>query len=439
MGSTKIATVSNNQVRFYFQDHLGSTNVVTDAIGTAIELIEYKPFGELARHEKYGGTENTAWYYFTGKPLDDETGLMFYGARYYSPLIGRFITPDTIVQSPMNPQTLNRYSYCNNNPVNFIDPTGHFWFVPFIIAAVKGAVIGATLGAATAAITGGNIGQGALFGAIGGAVFAGMGSIVQNAVRYATIPGGIGPMTAGATFTSNVMSSVLGGAVSGAAGSAYLGTDPLNGAGIGALSGGLFGGISRMPGTGWGGAGRVALAGIAGGGISEIAGGSFADGATFAGIITGSDFIYRSILSTQPQGKNVGASMKTARENGLPKLDAKGNPLMVDNKPIVLNDPKVSNVGLFSKAGDTGLLNSIAGESGPIMSSLGRFAPGFQGLSLSHDIVGSFLSSQVGGTINTFAFNFQTMPICYGLNAAGSLVNDSPGMIGFYEAYQEER
>ncbi|MBF0385951.1 MAG: RHS repeat-associated core domain-containing protein, partial [Candidatus Omnitrophica bacterium] len=49
--------------------------------------------------------------------------------RWYNPQIGRFITPDTIVQSPGgNPQTLNRYSYCGNNPVNHIDPTGHsFW------------------------------------------------------------------------------------------------------------------------------------------------------------------------------------------------------------------------------------------------------------------------------------------------------------------------
>ncbi|MBL8012234.1 MAG: hypothetical protein JNN05_00155, partial [Candidatus Omnitrophica bacterium] len=136
LGSTKIATVTSSEVRYYFQDHLGSANVVTNSAGSQIELIEYKPFGDFARRDQFG-TSNAAWYYFTGKPLDDETGLMFYGARYYSPLLGRFITPDTIVQSPMNPQTLNRYSYCNNNPVNLVDPTGHFWFIPAIIAAVK--------------------------------------------------------------------------------------------------------------------------------------------------------------------------------------------------------------------------------------------------------------------------------------------------------------
>ena len=48
-----------------------------------------------------------------------------HGARYYDPVLGRFITPDTIVQAPYDPQTLNRYAYCRNNPVKYIDPTGH--------------------------------------------------------------------------------------------------------------------------------------------------------------------------------------------------------------------------------------------------------------------------------------------------------------------------
>jgi RHS repeat-associated protein len=60
---------------------------------------------------------------FTGQRLDD-TGLYYYGARYYDPTIGRFISPDTIVQNPANPQSLNRYSYVLNNPLKYIDPSG---------------------------------------------------------------------------------------------------------------------------------------------------------------------------------------------------------------------------------------------------------------------------------------------------------------------------
>lgn len=61
---------------------------------------------------------------FIGQRLDD-TGLYYYGARYYDVTIGRFISPDTIVPGPANPQAFNRYSYCMNNPLKFIDPTGH--------------------------------------------------------------------------------------------------------------------------------------------------------------------------------------------------------------------------------------------------------------------------------------------------------------------------
>jgi RHS repeat-associated protein len=61
---------------------------------------------------------------FTGQRLDS-TGLYYYNARYYDPNIGRFISPDTIFEDPLNPQSLNRYSYCINNPLRYTDPSGH--------------------------------------------------------------------------------------------------------------------------------------------------------------------------------------------------------------------------------------------------------------------------------------------------------------------------
>ena len=128
LGSTRVAAGSDGSVFYYHTDHLGGTNVLTDNTGVLRELIEYDPFGQVITHEKYGNDFATIWYYFTGKPLDDETGLVFLGSRYYNPSLGRFITPDTVVQAPSNPQTLNRYTYCNNNPVNLVDPTGHSWF-----------------------------------------------------------------------------------------------------------------------------------------------------------------------------------------------------------------------------------------------------------------------------------------------------------------------
>ena len=65
-------------------------------------------------------------YRYTGKP-EDPSGLYYYGARYYDPLIGRFTTRDTVFGGLGDPQSQNRYAYCRNNPHKYIDPTGHWW------------------------------------------------------------------------------------------------------------------------------------------------------------------------------------------------------------------------------------------------------------------------------------------------------------------------
>lgn len=68
---------------------------------------------------------------FTGQELDPETGLYYYGGRYYDPELGRFISPDPFIQDPEDPQNLNRYSYVLNNPQSYIDPSGYFSFKKF--------------------------------------------------------------------------------------------------------------------------------------------------------------------------------------------------------------------------------------------------------------------------------------------------------------------
>jgi RHS repeat-associated protein len=64
---------------------------------------------------------------FNRKELDPESGLYYYGGRYYDPDLGRFVSPDPFVQEPGNPQNLNRYSYVLNNPQSYIDPSGYFF------------------------------------------------------------------------------------------------------------------------------------------------------------------------------------------------------------------------------------------------------------------------------------------------------------------------
>ncbi len=115
-------------VFWYHAEHLGSTNLMTDMLGRELTdaYSEYMPFGD--RLPTPGNTpdrtiDHSGGFQFTGKELDD-TGLYDYGARYYDPVIGRFIEADSIVPDVW-PQSLNRYSYVLNNPLNYADPTGH--------------------------------------------------------------------------------------------------------------------------------------------------------------------------------------------------------------------------------------------------------------------------------------------------------------------------
>ncbi|MBN2074578.1 MAG: RHS repeat-associated core domain-containing protein [Dehalococcoidales bacterium] len=82
--------------------------------------MKYYPFGVCRNSPENFPTDRL----FTGQRLDD-TGLYYYGARYYDASMGRFISADTIIPNPANPQSFNRYSYCLNNPLKYIDPSGH--------------------------------------------------------------------------------------------------------------------------------------------------------------------------------------------------------------------------------------------------------------------------------------------------------------------------
>ena len=137
------------KVRYFLPDHLGSTNVVTNETGAVVEVAEYRPFGELAAHS---GTANVPQK-FTGQRLDAATGFYFYHARYYDPQLGRFMQPDAIIQHISDPQDLNPYTYCRNNPVTLVDPSGYGWFSKFLRLWVAVAVT--ILAAAAIVVTGG--------------------------------------------------------------------------------------------------------------------------------------------------------------------------------------------------------------------------------------------------------------------------------------------
>lgn len=80
---------------------------------------------DCAYEAKRSGNDFTFERNYTGQRLDD-TGLLYYGARYYDPAAGRFISPDTLIPDPSDPLDYNRYLYARGNPLKYNDPTGHW-------------------------------------------------------------------------------------------------------------------------------------------------------------------------------------------------------------------------------------------------------------------------------------------------------------------------
>ena len=144
-GSQRIALrrsdyVSDNGLFWLLTDHLGSTAITAYSSGGKKSELRYYAYGDT--RYTYGTTPTA--YKFTGQRLDESTGLMYYGARYYDPALGRFVQADTIVPEPGNPQALNRYSYVYNNPLKYTDPDGRIAFaIPLISGGVAAVVAGA--------------------------------------------------------------------------------------------------------------------------------------------------------------------------------------------------------------------------------------------------------------------------------------------------------
>jgi RHS repeat-associated protein len=106
---------------FYHYDATDNVTDLTDHLGS--EVLKY-------RYDAFGGVFTQLWTPYnqvglTGKSYDIKASLMDYSARWYSPATGRFTTADTWAGIDSLPQTLNKYAYALNNPVNVSDPTGH--------------------------------------------------------------------------------------------------------------------------------------------------------------------------------------------------------------------------------------------------------------------------------------------------------------------------
>ncbi|MDN2708807.1 putative toxin [Janthinobacterium sp. SUN118] len=109
-------------VTYYHNDISGSPLVATDSGGNLLWKENYRPYGDKINIEA-AGTDNKIG--FHGRPFDNVSGLSYMGARYYDPLLGRFIGIDPQTVNPDDVHGFNRYSYGNNNPYRFVDPDGH--------------------------------------------------------------------------------------------------------------------------------------------------------------------------------------------------------------------------------------------------------------------------------------------------------------------------
>ena len=118
------AQTATSSIEYYDSDALGDVRVVTDHVGMVVRRHEIMPFGEEWTETPAPNPEVRL---FTGKERDYETGLDYFGARYYRADIGRFTTVDperNIAAALADPQRWNRYAYARNNPLRYIDPDG---------------------------------------------------------------------------------------------------------------------------------------------------------------------------------------------------------------------------------------------------------------------------------------------------------------------------
>ena len=103
---------------FFHPDHLGSSSILSGREGEVTSDILYYPYGGIFS----GLLPDSTAYLYTGQEFDGENELYYYGARYYSAELGRFISADPINRE--RPGSEMAYAYVENNPLLFIDPTG---------------------------------------------------------------------------------------------------------------------------------------------------------------------------------------------------------------------------------------------------------------------------------------------------------------------------
>ena len=127
----------DTQYYLYNEDIQGSTTSLVKEDGSADATYQYTDFGETIIH---GDDQAKNEVCYTGGIYDQSTGLYYLNVRYYDPEDGRFMTEDSYRGEIMKPETGHLYVYCANNPVNYVDSSGH-WVVAVGITSIASCVV----------------------------------------------------------------------------------------------------------------------------------------------------------------------------------------------------------------------------------------------------------------------------------------------------------
>ena len=220
---------------YFHNDHLGSPWLITNASGNEVQRLNFNAWGlrrDATNWDNYSDLPEMKFDRgFTGHEHLEMFGLINMNARLYDPVLGRFLSPDPVIQVPEFTQSYNGYSYALNNPLSYTDPNGEFLFtalIPgvgvFLDAMLVGAAVGAVGGGVKSVLQGQNFWGGAWKGAITGGVGGLMGPI-----------GG-----AGLSFAANVGLGAAQGTLVGAIDAALWGTNMGKGMLWGCISGASF-------------------------------------------------------------------------------------------------------------------------------------------------------------------------------------------------------
>ncbi len=236
----------DGNIYYYLYDHLGSVIALTDEEGNIVNEYEYDAWGNITK--EIGNILNP--FRFTGREWDDESGFYCYRARYYDPVIGRFISKDPVTNSSLNLLSQNRYIYVNNNPQRYTDPLGLF---PNPICEFFSNLLGPTADALTNFLTG----VGSASAATWGKFLGGAGTVVgfTDFLPHLFNPDHVAGFTSSVHTGTSMVGSMYGAGVGTALGAGVsVGTALMTGGAVAGLSIGapaiIAGAVGAMAG-GW--------------------------------------------------------------------------------------------------------------------------------------------------------------------------------------------